>query len=85
LILQQDEAVLKLNTGSVPSNPIEFCFGPKSFRIGIPYKINIYSAVFGIGNSNVSIESKELHQKIQAMSEHELTVFTVNENVTISL
>ncbi len=33
----------------------------------------------------MSIESKELHQKIEAKSEHELAVFAFNENITISL
>ena len=62
-------------------DPIEYTFSSQSLQIGIGYKVNIHALVTTASNS--LIESKELHQKIEAKSEHELSIYVQNDNMSI--
>jgi hypothetical protein len=63
-------------------DPVEFTFRPNSLRIGVPYKVNVHALV-SCAVSNTMIESKELHQKIEAKSEEELSVHVQNDNLSL--
>ena len=63
-------------------DPVELTFVPKSLQVGIPYKVNIY-AVVSCPTSKVTIESKELHQKVEAKSDDELAIFVPNDTASL--
>ncbi len=60
---------------------IEYTFSSQSLQLGIGYKVNIHALVTTASNN--LIESKELHQKIEAKSEKELTIYVPNDNMSI--
>ena len=63
-------------------DPVEFTFRPNSLRIGVAYKVNVHALVSGSPTSAM-IESKELHQKVEAKSELELAVYVHNDNMSL--
>ena len=62
--------------------PVEFSFEANSLRVGLTYKINIH-AVVQLPATNVMLESKELHQKLEVKSNTELSVFVPNDNASV--
>lgn len=72
----------ELSSEARVKEPVEFSFESKSLRVGQVYKVNVHAVVL-VPGSNVMIESKELHQKLEVKSDSELAVFVPNDNASL--
>ena len=73
--LKTEEKTFSLSEDMLSSTIVHFEFPPDRVQVGMAYKVNVYAIA---ECSNMTAESKELHEKVVVKNETELELYEDN-------